>query len=143
MKRPIFAVVGLATIVASFMAVAAVQATMDVIEVDIDIKPGDGPNSITLGSKGLISVAILTTDEFDATSVDPLSVEFGPAGANERHGKGHIVDVDEDGDLDLQLHFRTQETGIAPGDTEACLTGETFDGQAIEGCDDVRTVPVG
>ena len=32
-------------------------------------------------------------------------------------------------------------TGIAEGDTEACLTGQTFGGIAIAGCDAVRIVP--
>lgn len=100
--------------------------------------------NITVGSilksKGVIPVAILTTDDFDATTVDPLSVEFGPAGAIEAHGTGHIEDADGDGDLDLVLHFKTQEGGIQCGDTEASLTGETFGGQAIEGSDSVKTV---
>ena len=39
------------------------------------------------------------------------------------------------------LHFRTQETGIADGDTEVCLTGQTHDGATIEGCDSIKTVP--
>jgi len=33
------------------------------------------------------------------------------------------------------LHFRTQETGIQLGDTEACLAARTFDGWAFVGCD--------
>jgi hypothetical protein len=45
---------------------------------EIDIKPGSFPNSINPRSKGVIPVAILTTDTFDATTVDPLSVTFGP-----------------------------------------------------------------
>lgn len=109
-------------------------------QVDIDIKPGSDPNSINPRSRGVIPVAILTTADFDATMVDPLSVVFGPEGASETHGKGHIEDLDGDGDLDLMLHFRTQETGIACGDTDASLTGETFDGQFIEGVDSVNTV---
>lgn len=108
--------------------------------VSIDIKPGSDPNSINPDSEQVISIAILTTDDFDATTIDPLSVEFGPNAAMESHGKGHVEDVDEDGDLDLVLHFRTQETGITCGDTEAGLTGETFDGQAIQGFDSINTV---
>ena len=121
-----------------------------VIEVDIDIKPGSDPNSINPNSNGVISVAILTTStaageplDFDATTVDPLSVEFGPNGATESHGKGHIEDVDGDGDLDLVLHFKTQETGIQCGDTEVSLSGETFGGQDITGTDAIQTVGCG
>jgi hypothetical protein len=36
-------------------------------------------------------------------------------------------------------HYRTQETGIAFGDVESCLTGETLDGAPIRGCDDITT----
>ena len=118
-----------------------------VITAKINIKPGSDPNSINPRSKGKIPVAILTTStadgdpiDFDATTVDPLSVEFGPGGAAEAHGKGHLEDVDGDGDSDLVLHFKTQETGIQCGDTEASFTGETFGGQPITGTDDIQTV---
>ena len=47
---------------------------------------------------------------------------------------------DKDGDNDLVIHFRTQETGIACGDTEATLTGETFTGEMILGSDMILTV---
>jgi WD40 repeat protein len=117
------------------------QLFLSITPVEIDIKPWSDPNGINLKSKGVIPVAILTTDDFDATTVNPLSVEFGPGGATEAHGKEHIEDVDIDGDLDLLLHFRTQETGIECGDSEAVLTGETFDGQTIiEGVDYVNTI---
>jgi hypothetical protein len=51
-----------------------------------------------------------------------------------------IEDVDGDGDDDLVLHFKTQETGIVRGDTSASLTGKIFGGQASEGSDSLRTV---
>ncbi len=110
--------------------------------VDIDIKPGTRRNSVNLRSKGVIRVAILTTADFDASTVDPDSVRFGPAGAIEAHGRGHAEDVgdDGDGDADLVLHFRTQDTGIQCGDTAASLTGNTFGGQLISGTDSVKVV---
>lgn len=107
------------------------------VTVDIDIKPGSDPNSTNLGSRGIIPVAILTTGAFDAVTVDPATVDF--EGASPVHDA--LEDVDGDGDLDLIMHFRTQEADIADDAAEACLTGETFDGQPIQGCDVIRIVP--
>jgi hypothetical protein len=116
--------------------------------VKIDIKPGSDPNSINCQNQnGIIPVAILTTSraagepvDFDATTVNPSSVRFGPAGVTEAHDTGHLEDVDGDGDLDMVLHFRFGSTGIQCGDTQATLTGATFSGQAITGTDAIRTV---
>jgi hypothetical protein len=112
------------------------------IDLEIDIKPGSNPNPINAFSQGVIPVAILTTENFDALAVDDDTVGFGPGDAEKKHKQAHVEDVDEDGDLDLMLHFPTRDTGIALGDTEACLIGSTYDGMPLEGCDSVRTVPV-
>jgi len=108
--------------------------------IKIDVKPGDDPAIINVASKGKTPVAILTTDAFDAIQVDPLSVQFGPRGAFESHGRAHVEDVDRDGDIDLILHFDTQEAGIQCGDTDITLIGETFDVQLISGHDAITTV---
>lgn len=108
-----------------------------VISVDIDVKPGSFPNAINLNFNGRIPVAILTTDSFDATMVDPSTVEF--EGAEAEHWA--IEDVDGDGDDDMILHFKRQEVDVGCGDTEASLTGQTLDGTEISGTDSVKTVP--
>jgi hypothetical protein len=113
------------------------------VTLPVDIRPGDEPNPVSLRSKGVIPVAILTIDTFDATEIDPSTVCFGDAeepserDCTEAHGKGHIKDANGNGDLDLMLHFEIQQTGIDPGDSEACLSGRTFDGRRIQGCDAV------
>lgn len=110
------------------------------ITVGLDIKPGSVPNSINTRSKGVIPVAILSTATFDATSIDPRSVTFGPGAATEAHGRGHIEDVNGDTIQDLVLHFSTQQSGLAVGDTQACVDGKTYGGAPIHGCDTVRIV---
>jgi len=111
-----------------------------VLEVVIDIKPGSDTNRINPKSHGKIPVAILTTESFDATTVDPLSVRFGPHEAKPAHKKGQMKDVNHDGEPDLVLHFHTQATGIQCGDTSATLIGETLDGDPIQGSDSIQTV---
>ncbi|UCH75043.1 MAG: hypothetical protein JSU82_04130, partial [Rhodospirillales bacterium] len=117
----------------------AITLVRDILAVEIDIKPGSFPNGVNPGAKGVIPVAVLTTDAFDALEVDPMTVQFGPAGASIAHAAGHPKDVDNDGDVDLVLHFRTQDTGIACGDTEATLTGQTVGGVPFSGSDSIKT----
>jgi len=108
-------------------------------ERSIDIKPGSYPNSINLGAKGVVPVAVLTTDDFDASTVDPATVAF--AGASPL--RWATEDVDGDGDLDLLFHFKAQELGLDANSTEAYLTGYTIDGEFFWGMDTVNIVPEG
>ena len=97
--------------------------------------------------KDEVTVAILSTNtasdesiDFDAIQVDSTTVTFGPDRAGIAHSEGHVKDVDADGDYDFILHFNMWETGIACGDTEATLNGETYGGEAITGTVSVNTV---
>ena len=107
--------------------------------VEVDVKPGSTSNPVNSNGKGVVPVAILTTEDFDASTVDAGSVRFGPSGAAIAHGTAHHEDVDGDSDVDLLMHFPTQDSGISKGDTEACIIGLTNEGGYIEGCDSIKT----
>jgi hypothetical protein len=136
-----------------------------VVPVAINIKPGGFPNAMNLN--GAASVAVLSTQAgeyglplaFDATTIDPASVLFGPAslvfsqtgGATAVHGTGHLEDAREldektrDGDLDMVLQFRVEASGLTMASTEACVSG-TFTGTGgialkFFGCDSIKVSP--
>jgi len=116
------------------------------LEVSIDIKPWSETNPVNPFSRGVIPVAILGSDSFDVAEVDVTTLTFGPEGAAPAFDLTNPFvywlshwDVNGDGRDDLLSSYRTAETGIAMGDTEACLTGETLDGIPFEGCDAVST----
>jgi hypothetical protein len=119
---------------------AAIEAALAPETVEIKVFP-----VINVASRGKIPVAILSSDTFDALQVDPKTVCFGREATpgvgdcTESPGKSHVEDVNNDGLLDLKLHYDVQETGIELGDDQACLTGQTFDGSDVEGCDAIRT----
>jgi hypothetical protein len=106
--------------------------------VEIDIKPGSDENVINLKSRGVVPVAVLTTDDFDAGDIDPGSVEFAGAKPPVR---STLCDVDDDGDLDMLFHFKTEDLNLDEGDTTATLTCETTGGEQITATDSVRIVP--
>ncbi|MCG2590638.1 vWA domain-containing protein [Rhodohalobacter sulfatireducens] len=115
--------------------------------VGVDIKPEGEPNSINPNNKGVIPVAILGSEDFDATTIDPVTVRFGAlsevtsdAGARLAHGDGHIEDVNGDGIPDFLGHFPTQDTGLVSGDLNGWLIGKTNDGESIAGFDAVKIV---
>ena len=115
------------------------------ITVQIDIKPGSDPNPINPGSNGVIPVAILTTDSFDASTVDPGTVTLAGAevavrGKSEK-SMARLEDVDGDGDDDLLLQVETQSDDALWESGTVTLLGKTYDGQAIEGTDSVVIVP--
>jgi len=118
-----------------FLAAPAPEVIPELI---IDIKPGSDQNSINLKSKGVVPVAVLTTDDFDAATIDPATVEF--AGASPVKWK--LEDVDDDGDEDMMFHFNTEELNLNQDSTVATLTAHQLLTEVIvTGTDEVRIVP--
>jgi hypothetical protein len=134
-------------------------------DVSIDVKPGRFPNRIDLGKDdcgleieqeggevdfefedGVLPVAVLTTLDFDALTVDAATVELGdPALSGTAMPIGSVAkDVDHDGDEDLLLFFCVPDMvdngALDENSTELVLTGETLDGTPITGRDSVRIV---
>jgi len=110
------------------------------LAVAIDVRPGSPQNRVNPFARGVVAVALLGADGFDVAQVDVASLGFGPDGAPALHSRRD--DVDGDGRLDLVTHHRIPQTGIAPGDVEACLSGQTLDGTPLAGCDTVDSVPL-
>jgi hypothetical protein len=127
-----------------FEAGSAGKCQFETIEVDINA------GAINCNNENrIITIAIPTTESFDATTVDHATVRFGQNGieAAETHIKKkteapvrHENDADGDGDIDLVFHFRFGETGIECGEENVRISGETFSGQAFEGFGVIRTV---
>ena len=117
-------------------------------EIPIDIKPGSEQNPINCNNQnGKLPVAILSTNEFDATTVDHTTVKFGKQGieAEEAHKKGNIVkrheeDVNGDNLTDLMFHFDKSQTQLGCDDTQGVLKGLTFGGEPIRGTDEINPV---
>ena len=112
-------------------------------QIEIDI----APPRLNPDSRGVIPVAILGSSRFDISDVDVMTLAFGTGAAPAAHDltdpltlDDHAKDVNGDGFADLVVHFRTPETGIACGDTDAMLFGLTTDGRPFEGVDAFATV---
>ena len=94
--------------------------------ISIDIKPGSTPNRINLSSNGLIPVAVLSTQDFDATHFIPEMAHLSDANtamtqmcSGAAAVRWNLDDVNHDGRLDLVFFFRTQDTDLALNSTNA------------------------
>lgn len=113
------------------------------IPVNVDIRPDDYPNNINPMSRGRVPIAVLTTDDFDASSINLNTVIF--LGATPV--MDIIEDVDNDGDDDILFFFKIQELDFdlleyieGQEFPFATLTGETYDGTPVKGKDTVRLI---
>jgi hypothetical protein len=94
---------------------------------------------VNVRSRGNLPVVILSTNAFDATTVNAITVRFGATGTEASPVRVTVEDVNADGRDDLQLLFAIQASGIPCGATSVSLTGQTRSGQAIHGADTIMT----
>lgn len=113
-------------------------------DVEIDVRPGDPHDRIPLTPQRLVEVAILSSATVDPWSIDPATLGFGPDRApaldppgGSRGGRAQRLDANRDGVPDRRVYFEARATGLAPGDTEACLVGK-LEGQTFWSCAAVR-----
>ena len=147
-------------IIAGFVITSSALACI----VAVDIKPQSCPNPLNVKSKGVLPVAILGTEDFDVTQVDPETVTLGLEGEEGVSplrwdwedvatpyepfvGKEDCMDCTtegSDGYMDLVLKFDAQAVVEAIGEVNGgdclvlTLTGsllEEFNGTPIEGED--------
>ncbi len=116
--------------------------------VAVDVKPGDRSNKINLSARGLLPVAVLTTDEFDASQFTPemahlsdanIAMDMGCVGADAV--RWNYVDVNCDGRLDIVFFFRIRDLNLTTSSTAATLMAHGAYGATdihIIGTDSVR-----
>ena len=114
-------------------------------DVKIDIKPDSDPNSINLGSHGVVPVAILGSEVFDAATVNPLTVTLSGADVKVKGHSGNagsLEDVNGDGYSDLVVQVYTENLDLEIGDVDAFLNAYTYTGLTfLTGKDSIRIVP--
>lgn len=127
-------------VMASDALPAIYKFSVALITVNIDIRPGQDPAVLNQKSKGQLTVAILSTATFDATStVNRSSLTFGRTGTERSLSSCDSLgtDVNGDGLPDLICHFSIPQADFQLGDTTGILKGLTSANQAIVGDDTI------
>ena len=130
------------------------ELTVEFLGIGVDIRPGGSANPVNLSGNGVIQVAILSSADFDATTVDPATLLVGDAAnpgtaaATRPNGtyQVHVQDVNHDGLPDLMVHVRVSDL-VENGDLTATTTSLVVQGFLENGCTNfqgesaVRVVP--
>jgi hypothetical protein len=117
--------------------------------VTIDIKPADTLNNINLSAKGWLPVALLTTDDFNASEFTPEMAHLSDAsmammGCVHAPFRWNLDDVNSDGRLDIVFFFRIQDLHLTSSSTAARLMAHgsySSDVIHIQGTDSVQVKP--
>ena len=116
----------------------------------IDIKPGNSQNKVKLSSQGVLAVAVLTTQGFDASQFAPEMAHLNDANTAMAESctgasalRWSLDDENGDGRLDLVFFFKVQDLNLTLSSTAATLMAHgSYGGTAmhIEGTDSVHVV---
>jgi hypothetical protein len=139
-----------------FLLPCGVFAQSD-LPVAIDIKPGSCPNPLNIKSRGVLTVAILGTADFDVSTIDPVSIRLYYNGTEVAAPiRSRIEDVatpfigdilscndcyisGPDGYQDLTVKFRTQDivAGLSSDiEAETIIDGDCI-GLQLKGSADI------
>ena len=117
--------------------------------VRVDIKPGSDPNCFNVNGSGVIPVAILGSETFNAGQInlDPNSdnaLSFNGLSVRVRGKKGPLCGLEfanEDDYLDLVCHFEDDVSQWIEGGDRGVVNGELFDGTLFTGSDAICVRP--
>ncbi len=118
-------------------AVRAEEMSCNPVPVVVDVKPGDTVNKINLSARGLLPVAVLSTQDFDASSFVPEMAHLNDAAAPmDCSGAAAVrwtyTDVNGDGLTDLVFFFRYQDLNLTTSSTAAAFMAHgTYEGSAV------------
>lgn len=105
--------------------------------VVIDVKPGDSITKINLSARGLLPVAVLSTDTFDASLFSTEMAHLSDAGTamgceGAEAVRWNYSDVNGDGLLDLVFFFRVQDLDLTPDSMAVMLMAHgSYEGTMI------------
>lgn len=106
------------------------------LPIEVDIKP----SHINLRSRGTVPVAILSTEAFDASAIDPDTVTIAGASIHVKPNgtlASSLQDINGDELLDLVVHISTTSLELTNFDSEALVEGMTVDGKYFWGTDNL------
>ena len=122
------------------LIVAGLTASM--VEMRMDIKPGNELSVLNPKSMGAIPVALLSNADFDPFEVDVASLRFGHTGSEPsflrcaKDGR----DLNGDGKPDRLCHFDNGKAGFLKTDTTANIKGMAR-GKPFQGKGDLKVIP--
>ena len=124
------------------VAIAAAQAPK-VTKVSIDVKPGDTPTTLERTRGGQVPVAVLSTAQFDALTIDVETIRVGPSGEEAEPVRTTVSDVNADKRPDLVVLVKVPDLQLKCSDKVIKLTAKTQAGESIEGSEAVTITGCG